>query len=440
MRLAKTIRILVLPNITFHKDLEKDSYVQVLRNMILGLRREPIFWYILSPGDEPIERLDKPWTRQLEWPVPKQPPVMRSHFDALLIEEYLKDSRLDIDLIFSHLPEQTQQLQATIWNGTHHTPEVIGYAHWFDLKGTASWPKTSFDQNILGVLTMQKCYVNTTEQKRLVIEQARETFAPSVIRRLRKILTVQHLGIFNSQIKDPQPDPDKVIVFPHRPATYKDYPHFLEITDELWKQRNDFKVWVPLSQGKADRPYISTGNYEKENYYEKLRNCCVGFSPKQTYAGWSVATMDGLMNACPFVMHDADYYRELNPTADFFSTKDEAEDLLNLYLSNPEHRMEMIRKGQQHLREHLWEDEMLRMGGDIHGIMKAYHQTHSAITDKLIARIKQEGCITKKDLWKTLKWGRSRKWTSYRRALLAHPHIYDTMDEFHTNNWSEEAR
>ena len=34
--LAKTKRILVYPNITYSKDLEQDSYVQVMKNSLLG--------------------------------------------------------------------------------------------------------------------------------------------------------------------------------------------------------------------------------------------------------------------------------------------------------------------------------------------------------------------------------------------------------------------
>ena len=45
------IKILVYPNITYMQDLEKDSYVVVLRNVIKELNkvRDDIHWTILSP-------------------------------------------------------------------------------------------------------------------------------------------------------------------------------------------------------------------------------------------------------------------------------------------------------------------------------------------------------------------------------------------------------
>ena len=33
-QLSKTVRILLYPNITFQEDLEKDSYIQVIKNQI----------------------------------------------------------------------------------------------------------------------------------------------------------------------------------------------------------------------------------------------------------------------------------------------------------------------------------------------------------------------------------------------------------------------
>ena len=39
-KFEKTIRILVYPNITFSKDLTKDSYIQVITNMITELEQD----------------------------------------------------------------------------------------------------------------------------------------------------------------------------------------------------------------------------------------------------------------------------------------------------------------------------------------------------------------------------------------------------------------
>ena len=147
--LAKTIRILVYPNITWQKDLEKDSYVQVLKNMIRETQEENFFWHIISPIH--IEGLTFPNTEQLMVPVPSYPPAMRSHFDVSYIKSLLGHEK-DFDIIMSHLPEHTHQLVNTMYNLTHHTPKVMGYTHWFDFNHIVSWYKGAFNQNMLGLL------------------------------------------------------------------------------------------------------------------------------------------------------------------------------------------------------------------------------------------------------------------------------------------------
>ena len=47
---------------------------------------------------------------------------------------------------------------------------------------------------------------------RSTLENNKKTFVKGVIRQLKDILTVQNLGIFTSQIKDPNPDPDKISI------------------------------------------------------------------------------------------------------------------------------------------------------------------------------------------------------------------------------------
>ena len=58
-------RVLVYPNITYLKDLEKDSYVIVLSNILKELYdlRKDLFFTIISPAH--IDSLDLPNTEQL---------------------------------------------------------------------------------------------------------------------------------------------------------------------------------------------------------------------------------------------------------------------------------------------------------------------------------------------------------------------------------------
>ena len=264
-KLQKTVRILVYPNITFQEDLEKDSYIQVLKKLIklLNEQRDDLWFYLIL--SKPMESLAFDNVTQSCIDLPTYPPTMRSHFDVGEIKKILSQD-LDFDLVMSHLPEHTHALKNTMYNVTHHTPLFFGYCHWFDVKEVVAWSKDSFLQNITGLLEYERCYLNTQYQKDLVINQAKETFNPNIIMKLDQILTPQHLGVDADDICHPsivsKVDKDKkIIVFNHRPDTYKHFNDFMKVMDELYKIRQDFKVWIPLL-GKRNRDFVIVDKFD----------------------------------------------------------------------------------------------------------------------------------------------------------------------------------
>lgn len=421
-----TTRVLVYPNVTFQKDLEKDSYIQVIKNQIrlLNEMRDDLWFYLILTEPTPSLQFDN--VTQMYIDLPTYPPTMRSHFDVLKLQKMLGE-KLDFDLVMTHLPEHTHALKNTLYNVTHHVPPFFGYCHWFDVKDVVAWPKDSFLQNITGLLEYDKCYLNTQHQKDLVINQAKETFNDKTVSKLNDILTVQHLGVNSEDIvNEINETPEKIIVFNHRPDTYKHFKEFIAVMDKLWDIRQDFKVWIPLLE-KPNRDYVVTTKGDKQWYYKQLQKCYVGFSPKQTYGGWSVATTDGMMNGVPYVMYDDTYYHELNPKGDFFENDDIALTLLNNYLDDPQYRNEQAEQAVDCIRESLiYKDNIRLMNEYMNDLLSK--QKVMGDSDKLkeiIEYIKSRGDVTKTELMNWLNWGRGIKWTPYRRALINHPNIYD---------------
>jgi hypothetical protein len=447
-RKVKTVRVLIYPNITYQKDLSKDSYIQVIKQQISLLNeiRDDLWFYVIlptrrrsknSPNGSFETLLDFPNVTQWYITIPKYPPAMRSHFNVCNMQKMLHKS-LDFDLIMSHLPEHTHALENTMYNLTHHVPPVFGYCHWFDLKGVVTWSKDSFLQNITGLLEMDRCYLNTWHQKDMVLNQARQTFNDDTIDKLDNILQVHHLGI-NSKDIVPRINkkPKKVIVFNHRPDTYKHFKQFIAVTDKLWEMRQDFKVWVPLLS-KPNRDYVITTKGDKQWYYNELNKCYMGFSPKQKYGGWSVATTDGMMNGVPYIMYDDIYYKELHPHGDFFKNDHEALTMINTYLDDPKYRNEEAQKALDYMSSSMiYKDEIIRMNDYINDLLN--RQKVMGDTDKLkeIIDFIKKGAVTKQQIMDYLGWGRGIKWSPYRRALMNHPNIFDVMDEYPTYIWRD---
>ena len=448
-RNVKTVRILVYPNITFQEDLDKDSYIQVIKNQIslLNQIRDDLWFYLILPRHVTSLAFDN--VTQWYVPLPTYPQTMRSHFDVFKMQKMLHKG-LDFDLVMSHLPEHTHALENTMYNVTHHMPPVFGYCHWFDLKGVVTWSKDSFLQNVTGLLEMDRCYLNTQHQKDMVLNQARETFNDDTIDRLNNILEVQHLGVYREDIVSNINDkPDKVIVFNHRPDTYKHFNQFIAVTDKLWKMRQDFTVWVPLlDAGNHDtanrfREYVDVEKSdstvsEKMNYYNQLKKCYMGFSPKQKYGGWSVATTDGMMNGVPYIMYDDTYYKELYPHGDFFENDHEALMLLNTYLDDPKYRNEEAQKALDYMSSSMvYKNEIINMSEYMDDLLN--RQKVMSDTDKLkeIIEFIKKGAATKQQIMDYLGWGRGIKWSPYRRALMNHPNIFDVMDEYPMYIWRD---
>ena len=437
-KLQKTVRVLWYPNITFQKDLEKDSYIQVVKNQIKLLNeiRDDLWHYMILPCPVPSLQFDNvtQWYMDFE----TYPQTMRSSFRVDVVRKMLNNS-LDFDIVMSHLPEHTHQLTNTLYNVTHHMPPVMGYSHWFDLKDVVTWPKDSFLQNMTGLLEYDRCYINTQAQKDLVIEQASETFNTKTIIKLDDILTVQHLGVKEEDIVDSiNENPEKIIVFNHRPDTYKHFKEFIALTDELWEIRQDFKVWIPLLD-KPNRDYVVTTKFDKQGYYKELRKCYMGFSPKQKYGGWSVSTTDGMMNGVPYIMYDAEYYHELHDKASFFIDDNDALMMMNTYLDDLPFRNEEAEYALEHIRDNLiYKDKMVDMNEYMNDLLsKQKVMGDSEKFKEIVEFIKTNKQVGKKDLMDWLCWGRGIKWTPYRRALMNHPNIYDVNGSNPTYCWKD---
>jgi len=384
----------------------------------------------------------------------------------------------DIDLIFSHLPETTWNLVNYLGNEWHHLPPVLGYCHWFDVKEVCNWMYPAFIRECEGISLMKKCYVNTESQKKLVLKNAKKHFSDSFIKELDNKIEAYHLPVTEEHIIDklekPFMDVDgkQIIVFNHRTKTYKDFKNFiLKVCEPLWKKRQDFKVWIPLldlAQMKeiGDKTwqerlienggYIDKKNYAKmpeyknakpelltKLYHQRLSTCKVGYSPPQKYNGWSVATTDGMMRGCPFVMFDADYYQELNPTADTFANYDHAIKLLERYLDDDEYRDKKAQESLDYVNENLsWDKDAMaidRLSKDIDMVIESAPSANpnGEGMKKVLKDLKEAGRLTKRELI-SQRWGSGIKFTPYRRALMEHPNVMDTHQRISTYQWVEE--
>ena len=429
-------KILVYPNITYQKDLEKDSYVVVLGNIIRELNkvRDDLHWTIFSPGGE-IKSLVFPNTSQLPIELPPYPNAMRLHFNQKQIIKQIDFRKNDYDIVYSHLPEHTLQLKNLFYNETNIEPKFIGYTHWTEFPEITNYAMTVMDINFLGLLEMDKCGINTEAQKNLILHNAKSKFNTGTVVKLSEILEPQYLGweipkigeCYTYKSRD-----KKIIVYNHRPHTYKNYPWFLKQMDELWKQRQDFEVWVPLSDS-ITKPYMTNDKYDRDGYFKKLSSCYIGICCKQKYGGWAVSATDGMSVGVPYMFSNDSYYKELagdagvyyNDSQTFIAT-------LNHLLDNKNDRDNWSKKSLLRFERGKWENAIKPFNNMINETINNL-PTLKSDTDtykKVVDFIHKRGSASKADILNFLNWGVRISFSGYRNRLRKESTIKFTKDRY----------
>ena len=424
-------KVLVYPNITYMKDLEKDSYVVVLRNVIKELNkvRDDIHWTILSPTE--VKSLIFPNTTQLPIELPSYPNAMRTHFNHKQLLKTIDWKKNDYDIVYSHLPEHTLQLSNMFVNETNINPKFIGYCHWYEVPENTAYAKSMLMHNIAGTLEMEECGVNTKWLKDLIIEKSKLIYTKDVTDRLEKIIRPHYLGV--DDISTGHKHKPKTILFNHRDNEYTGYTWFVKQMDSLWEKRQDFQVYTTLTD--LDRPYAERVKlHSRDDYLNFVRSMHMGVGCFQKYSAWSISTTDGLSQGVPYVLPDKMCYPEmvggkyplLYKSNDAKSFKDTIENVLdndymrdeaNLYL---EPKLEGFRWGERVLE---WFDNWKQIED-----LKPMSDTESY--KRILDFIHKKKSVSKKDILEYMNWGVRISFSEYRNRLRNELTIKFTKDRY----------
>jgi len=286
------------------------------------------------------------------------------------------------------------------------------------------------DINFLGLLSMDKCGINTQGQKNLVLKNAKTHFNDDVIKQLDEILEPQYLG-WEIPKYNPQTSDKKIIVYNHRPHTYKNYPWFLEQMDKLWQLRQDFEVWVPLAESK-EREYITIDKYDRQGYFSKLSSCYLGVCAKQKYSGWAVSATDGMSVGVPYLFSDDDYYHELAGDDGYYYDEDDFVNIVDEFLNDEVLRNDWSKKALNRFEQGKWENAIHQFNNmfnktiDNLPMIKNDTETYQKVLDF----IRKKKSVTKSDILNMLNWGVRISFSGYRNKLRNEKDIRLTKNRY----------
>ncbi len=429
-------KFLVYPNITYMRDLEKDSYVVVLRNVIKEINkvRDDIHWTILSPmnsAKDEIKSLQFENTTQLQIEYPSYPNAMRTHFDYINFMKALDWKNNEYDVVYTHLPEHTSLIANAIYNNTNMRPKFIGgYCHWFEVDENTAYSERLFIENISGILKMQECGVNSKWLKNLVIEKSKELFSDNVIQKLEKIIQPHYLGI--DEISTGHKYKPKTILFNHRDNEYTGWSWFVKRMDELWEKRQDFKVYTTLAE--LNKPYAERVKiHSREDYLNFIRSMHMGVGCFQKYSAWSISTTDGLSQGVPYVLPNGMCYPEMvgENYPLLYKGVDGFKSTIEYMLDNPKAREEANNYISPNLDNFKWSERVpkwfsnwkfldeLEIIGD-----------KSEAYPKIVEFIKNKKFVTKRDITDHFNWGVRISLTAYRNKLRKEKNIRFTKNGY----------
>ena len=438
-----TYQVLCVPNITSQAALDKDSYVLVMENVIKELNkiRDDLFFHI--PITKYTKRLDFDNTKQYIFKMPSFPNAMRGHYSFYQWNEVLNAKKIEMDVIWSHLPEQTTNIKNHCHNIYSQDIPVIGYSHWIENSEFApNWKTTFYHNNITGMLQMDKCGLNTQTQIDALLEEAAEHYSQKTIDKLRDIMIPLYLGIEQDKIsKSVKTDTDKVIVFNHRTKEYRGWKRFIKIIQKLRSQRQDFKVFCSmidptgiqmLKKSFNDMSFFDfDGPSDRDEYIAKLENCRVGFHGGTR---WAMSSQDGSCKGIPYVYEIGKETGELfgDQMQTGFTKNSDAIDLFNRMLDDNDWRNEQSQLALDHCSNvHTWGNRIVPFNDMI---TEAIDKQLSDVIksgdkkDDIVEFVKRNKMVDTQTMSDYLGWGKQIGFRRYRNYLRTEVDgLYTTM-------------
>ena len=250
----------------------------------------------------------------------------------------------------------------------------------------------------------------------MVIEKSKKIYTKDVIDRLEQIIQPHYLGV--DDISTGHKHKHGTILFNHRDNEYTGYTWFVKQMDDLYKKRQDFKVYTTLTD--LDRPYAERVKlHSRDDYLNFVRSMHMGVGCFQKYSAWSISTTDGLSQGVPYVLPNGMCYPEMvgEQYPLLYDGVDGFKSTIEYMLDNPKAREEANNYLSPKLNGFKWSERVLKWFDDWKYFDELKVMSNTDSYKKILDFIHKNKSVSKKDILEYMNWGVRISFSEYRNRL-----------------------
>jgi hypothetical protein len=368
----------------------------------------------------------------------------RYNFSVNTLSSYF-DYGNDIDVVLCHQPEVAANLRVWFQNQRRETPLIFSYYHWIDCKESAK-----FGKELSGYSSRQLDGADASDYIMFHNQYAYELFMAQAYSN-HNFPYVDNCTLEKSRFFHPTatifpeepfetgvPQDKKIILFNHRLNNTTQWKEVVEVTDEIYKERQDFVLWITDDSKLKEfeylkaRPYIKVQSLNDREYGYILKKAHFSVCNHRGYSTWNMAVLDSFANLCLVLIPNREVYQRM-----FLNSIDQCKDKF----THNGNLKEMIEKLLDNSREYNRElagaifdrERYLFLFNQAESVQKLIeeHMDGSDIKppakyDEIVAMIKENRQCTKKEIVnKFWSFHVNSNFPIIRKKLLAEKGIMD---------------
>lgn len=270
---------------------------------------EELAWF--TESNENVELIPYPYSTSIH--------QNRYNFSLNTLSKYFSYG-YDIDVILNNQPEVSANLRAWAANQRRDIPIIFSFYHWIDCAESSP-----FGKSLSGYIYRQIDGAENSDYIMFHNEYAYNLFQRETDNIMKDKDFSNKVRFFHPSSTKFTPVPfdlevpedKKIILFNHRLNETTRWREVVEIMDKIYKERQDFVLWVTDDSKLKEfeylksKPYIKVKSLQDGEYGYVLSKAHFSICNHRGYSTWNMAVIDSIANRCLALIPNREVYQSM---------------------------------------------------------------------------------------------------------------------------------